>query len=373
MPGYSATQIPIPREESDFEKKCVVLFREILKDPNVKRVGRRGQAQQGADIVGHRNRDPKRLVGVQCKAKEEGKELTENEVRSEVKKALKYKPKLVEYIIVTTAKDAIKLQQLAQQLAHSRRARVEKLLLMFGVGYAGRSINEFETVREVFDPDFSASVKKTREQLEAIIGGQDKQATKLQIAELTAKLGQASNHTKLPPVYADRELQQSLSRGLRRRGFAGTDWTKESAQLAERVVDGELSHASVSLRAEAVRRAARANANSKTIGRAKELYEIFQRLTSDEVDRIYIALVADAEGILIEHCGLRAKKTIAMGARSSLTFFAGYKMQAGRLHGLILKALRLWISVRLARSTCSLSESSADSMIGRWRKSPHFQ
>lgn len=297
MPGYNATQISKPTEDVDFEKKCVFLFREILNDPNVKRVGRRGQSQQGVDVIGHRNRDAKRLVGVQCKVKEEGKELTDTEVRQEVKKALTYSPKLVEYIIVTTAKDDIKLQQLAQQLARQQAKKGRKIAIdIWGWKTLEERINEFESSREVFDPGFSPSIKKVREQLEAVVGRQSKQATKTDIVELAAKLDEVASHTKLPAVYADRELQRRLSRGLRRRGFGESDWTKESAQLAHSVMDGELSQASVSLRADVLRRAARANADGKTIEKAKRYYEAFQALTSNEVDRIYVALVADAEG-----------------------------------------------------------------------------
>ena len=54
MAGYRATQIRKPANETEFEKNCVDLFREILGDPNVKRFGTRGQRQDGVDIVGHR-------------------------------------------------------------------------------------------------------------------------------------------------------------------------------------------------------------------------------------------------------------------------------------------------------------------------------
>src|SRR5690348_5988597 len=101
MTGYKSTQIRKPTEEMEFEKQSVILFREILKDPNVKRVGRRGQAQFGVDVVGRRNGKVKNVVGIQCKLKGDDKELTEKEVRTEVRRALKFSPRLSEYIIVT--------------------------------------------------------------------------------------------------------------------------------------------------------------------------------------------------------------------------------------------------------------------------------
>ena len=117
MAGYPATQIRMPESEVEFEKNVGVLFRAILGDPNVKRAGTKGQSQDGVDLVGRRDRNPRQLVGIQCKLKEQGKKLSETEVRREVRKALKYKPVLKEYFIVTTAKDDIKLQKLAQTLA----------------------------------------------------------------------------------------------------------------------------------------------------------------------------------------------------------------------------------------------------------------
>ena len=53
MAGSTPTHIPIPKNHADFERKAVVLFREILKDPSVKRLGRDGQEQFGVDLVGY--------------------------------------------------------------------------------------------------------------------------------------------------------------------------------------------------------------------------------------------------------------------------------------------------------------------------------
>jgi cellulose synthase operon protein C len=100
MVGYRPTQIRKPSDETDFEKNCVVLFKYVLADPNVKRVGTRGQKQKGVDIIGKRNRDSKQPVGVQCKLKSEGTKLSDTEVKTEVKKALTFRPKLTEYFIV---------------------------------------------------------------------------------------------------------------------------------------------------------------------------------------------------------------------------------------------------------------------------------
>jgi hypothetical protein len=38
MAGYRPTQIRKPSDETEFERNCVVLFKDFLADPNVKRV-----------------------------------------------------------------------------------------------------------------------------------------------------------------------------------------------------------------------------------------------------------------------------------------------------------------------------------------------
>ena len=96
MAGYTPTQIRKPSDETEFEKYCVVLFKDLLNDPNVKRFGRRGQRQDGVDIIGKRNRDSKILVGIQCKLKSDRSTLTATEVKKEVAAALLYKPPLQE-------------------------------------------------------------------------------------------------------------------------------------------------------------------------------------------------------------------------------------------------------------------------------------
>lgn len=106
----------------------------------------------------------------------------------------------------------------------------------------------------------------------------------------------ASDRSTLPPDYADRELKAGLSRALRRRGFSEADWATEIAELAERVIDGELSLAGASLRADVLRYAARANVATKTLEKARHFYRAFQHVGSSDSDKIYEALVADTSG-----------------------------------------------------------------------------
>src|ERR1700722_3427701 len=105
MSLLSATQIPKPSDEQAFERACVPLWCGLLNDPNVQKNARRGQGQDGAALYGIRGRGPDQFVGIQCKLKGDGKQLSVKEVRDEVEKAVKFKPRLREYFIVTTAPD----------------------------------------------------------------------------------------------------------------------------------------------------------------------------------------------------------------------------------------------------------------------------
>ncbi len=112
--SLSSISLPRPKNWQDFENSIWVLFTRELDDPNTQKNGRSGQKQCGVDVCGYRNRNC--LVGIQCKKKFE-KEITEEELRSEVNKAKKFKPKIAEFILVTTAPRDQKIQEVARQIS----------------------------------------------------------------------------------------------------------------------------------------------------------------------------------------------------------------------------------------------------------------
>lgn len=156
MSHLAATQIPKPADEQAFERASVPLWRHILGDPNVQRVGRRGQAQAGVDLCGRRARDANHLVGIQCKLKGPGGQLTEKEVRDEVDKALSFTPPLREFFIVTTAPDSAPLQALARQLTVDQQALGRDLeIYVWGWNTLEERISEDTESRRAFDPSFT--------------------------------------------------------------------------------------------------------------------------------------------------------------------------------------------------------------------------
>lgn len=117
MSATTRTQIDKPDNFQDFERKCAVWWEHRLGDRNLQRFGRNGQRQNGVDIRGIKDGDVRKGVGVQCKLKSGHAELTVTEVKKEFKEALKFRPKLVEFHILTTSPTDTKLQRLAMEMS----------------------------------------------------------------------------------------------------------------------------------------------------------------------------------------------------------------------------------------------------------------
>ena len=154
MSELSAAQVPKPRDEQAFERCNLVLWRCILNDERTYLYGRRGQRQDGVDILGCRNGDPNRRVGVQCKLKTDGQLLRAEEVRREVDKATSFHPPLSEYLIVTTAPDDAKIQSLVKDLSatisETRNAPLQ--ISVLGWDNLQLEIQRYPEALNAFDP-----------------------------------------------------------------------------------------------------------------------------------------------------------------------------------------------------------------------------
>lgn len=173
MSLLAATQIPKPADEQAFERASLVLWRGLLKDPNVQRNGRRGQRQNGVDIFGLRDSDPARHVGIQCKLKGDGHTFTEEEVRGELAKALTFKRCLKEYFVITTAPDDVAMQELARELtAELHKAGTSLLVYIWGWNTLDERITEDAAARKVFDPTFGPFSEQILADTQKIVAGQ---------------------------------------------------------------------------------------------------------------------------------------------------------------------------------------------------------
>jgi Tfp pilus assembly protein PilF len=183
-----------PRDEQAFERACLVLWRCILNDPSVQMNARRGQGQDGVDIFGFRDQDPTRPVGIQCKLKGEGKQLTEKEVRDEVKKALNFRPTLKEYFIVTTSSDDGELQRVARELTvETANAGGTLVINVWGWETLERHITAHADATNAFDPTYGPHAKQQTTFLVQIAGDQANATSQFaalsnQMADLRATL-----------------------------------------------------------------------------------------------------------------------------------------------------------------------------------------
>lgn len=94
-------EIPKPKDWQAFQRNCVLLFRAELNDPNAQEYGRNGQDQAGIDILGRRDGNPDRYVGVQCR--HITKPLKEPKILADCRAALGLNINLKEIIFATTA------------------------------------------------------------------------------------------------------------------------------------------------------------------------------------------------------------------------------------------------------------------------------
>jgi len=93
----------------------MALWKRILQDQNLQLVGRKGQSQQGVDLIGRRD-GTLNWIGIQCKVRTGG-HLTREEVREDATKAKDFNPKLSELVFATTARRDQKIQAFARMLS----------------------------------------------------------------------------------------------------------------------------------------------------------------------------------------------------------------------------------------------------------------
>lgn len=109
---------PLPPDYEAFERLCLDLLR-IEWGPTVKPHGRRGQSQYGVDFAGLRHDG--QMLGAQAKFRGFGKQLSEREIKDEIKKAKTFTPLLDKYIILTSTRRDTSLQRIAWEIESDLR------------------------------------------------------------------------------------------------------------------------------------------------------------------------------------------------------------------------------------------------------------
>jgi tetratricopeptide (TPR) repeat protein len=187
MTDFSSISIPKPLNWQDFERSCRVLFECILDDPNTQLNGRSGQPQNGVDIWGRRGGQGTHWVGVQCKGKEGdyGREVTEKELRAEVKKCSNFMPTLSEFIIATTAPDDAKIQEVARTITQQNEASGNPMSVnVWGWGTLQNRISQFKDAITAFHPDSTPFTDAIRNGIAKVKA--DTEITKTDTAQILA-------------------------------------------------------------------------------------------------------------------------------------------------------------------------------------------
>lgn len=109
--------LPKPDNWNRFEDIIWNVYTRELKAPNLQRYGRQGQAQQGVDIAGSTSRG---FIGIQCKHHPDT-DIKSSEIDDEIAKSENFRPKLDEYLIVTSADRDAKIQAYVFDLSEKRK------------------------------------------------------------------------------------------------------------------------------------------------------------------------------------------------------------------------------------------------------------
>jgi tetratricopeptide (TPR) repeat protein len=110
-----------PSNDRDFEILCLRLLRKHWNLPSLELYGRRGQKQDGVDLLDTGGTKP--LRAAQCKRLDPTKAIDPLEIRGEVAKARRFRPTLDYYAILTTAQISTEAQKEVARINRYHRAK----------------------------------------------------------------------------------------------------------------------------------------------------------------------------------------------------------------------------------------------------------
>lgn len=140
-----------PRSWEQFEELCADIFQSAWRDPALVRHGRAGQRQNGVDIVARNGAIYP--IGLQCKKRSKWpvSKLTTKQIDAEVAEALKFKPALQAFYILTTAPDDTTLLNHEMGLGLCRCCLWPLTTTLFSVRHiAGTDSKGFKTLSRVW-------------------------------------------------------------------------------------------------------------------------------------------------------------------------------------------------------------------------------
>ena len=196
-----AHEIPKPKNHQDLQRKCRVLYRHELNDPNCREHGRNGQDQSGIDIIGKRDGDASRPVAVQCRLITVP--IRYEKILEDCHAALTLpdglKPR--EIIFATTAPNDVDADKAAARVEQELRALGHDVsVVVLGWEELQNRISLYEQAYEVFNPAAAAAA-----QAYANIGTVQQGSLGLQVSELSRLLQTAIHQGSSPLNVRDTE------------------------------------------------------------------------------------------------------------------------------------------------------------------------
>lgn len=167
--SLSSTSLPKPKNWQDFENKTRELFACVLGDPKTQQNGRSGQKQSGVDVYGYRSDNY--LVGIQCKKKFDNN-VNEKELRSEVNKAKLFRPKISEFILITTAPRDQKIQECARLITEELSKTDHPFYVsVWGWDDIEEQASKHDKAWKAFDPTWNPFIERGFEKIAVELDG----------------------------------------------------------------------------------------------------------------------------------------------------------------------------------------------------------
>ena len=138
----------IPKNDDAFELLCLELLRRKWDAPGLAQYGKRGQRQDGIDLIDLSGQSP--LRAAQCKLHEPHKTILPSEIEAEVEKAKGAQLKLEQYAILTTAKPSTQAQRKILEINHKHKEQGLFLVQLLHWRELEDLLDEYADVREQF-------------------------------------------------------------------------------------------------------------------------------------------------------------------------------------------------------------------------------
>lgn len=162
LAGRLSHHIPKPKDWQAFQRNCVFLYRAELNDPHAVEYGRQGQTQRGIDIIGKRNGNPDRYVGIQCRHVVEP--LKQTKIMADCRAALDVNANLREIIFATTAPNDTAATDAAVEVERQLRTEGYDLVVaLYGWGALQERIAVHPEAYAAFCPSIVATSARQSE------------------------------------------------------------------------------------------------------------------------------------------------------------------------------------------------------------------